>query len=76
MEAGKVEEKSSSGSAAEEKPREEAPGSPVKEPFVGNVSRFTPLPADTDAEGPAKKGFLQFDACFEGGDEWLLLATN
>ena len=39
--------------------------SPLKEPFVGNVSKCFALPPD--CSGGAKKGNLQFDACFEGG---------
>lgn len=43
-----------------------APGSSPKEPFVGNVSKCIPLPPD--CEDPKRKGLLQFDACFEGGE--------
>ena len=39
--------------------------SPLKEPFVGNVSKCFALPPDCSSG--AKKGHLQFDACFEGG---------
>lgn len=46
----------------------EASSSSLKEPFVGNVSRFTPLPPDADSECSAEKGLLQFDACFEEGE--------
>lgn len=51
----------------------EASSSSLKEPFVGNVSKFIPLPAETDRGSSVKKGLLQFDACFEGG--WLPMAT-
>ena len=37
----------------------------LKNAFVGNVSRHTPLPAEHRKS--AKRGNLQFDACFEGG---------
>ena len=43
----------------------EALGGALKTPFVGNVSQHVPLPPDHS--GGAKKGRLQFDACFEGG---------
>lgn len=37
----------------------------LKNPFVGNVSKYIPLPAE---HGRAvKRGNLQFDSCFEGG---------
>ena len=39
--------------------------SQLKNPFVGNVSKHIPLPAE---HGRAvKRGNLQFDSCFEGG---------
>ena len=44
---------------------EGALGGALKTPFVGNVSQHVPLPPDHS--GGAKKGRLQFDACFEGG---------
>lgn len=37
----------------------------LEDPFVGNVSKLVPLPVDH--KGPPKKGYLIFDACFEGG---------
>lgn len=40
--------------------------SPLKDPFVGNVSKRIPLPPD--CSGGVTKGHLQFDACFEGGE--------
>lgn len=49
--------------ASEGSPSQSA--SPVKEPFVGNVSKCTPLPPNHS--GTARKGHLQFDACFETG---------
>lgn len=60
-------------------PAENAAGA---EPFVGNVSKCCPLPPEHT--GPPKKGMLEFDACFEGGQYsmcahikvWLLLATR
>lgn len=39
-----------------------------KDPFVGNVSRCIPLPPDHPTDGGVKRGKLQFDACFEGGE--------
>ena len=47
----------------EEKSR---PPSALNEPFVGNVSKYTPLPPDYI--GREKKGHLQYDACFECGE--------
>ena len=38
----------------------------LKEPFVGNVSWYTPLPPEL-ASHPTVKGQLTFDACFENG---------
>ena len=43
-----------------------AVGGALKNPFVGNVSKLVPLPPDKRAEC-AKRGRLQFDACFESG---------
>ena len=37
----------------------------LKNAFVGNVSRHTPLSAEHKKS--TKRGNLQFDACFEGG---------
>lgn len=45
---------------------ERASGGALKNPFVGNVSKVVPLPSEH--RGGAKKGRLQFDACFEGGE--------
>ncbi|XP_065904328.1 cytosolic carboxypeptidase 6-like [Dysidea avara] len=39
----------------------------LKEPFVGNVSWYTPLPPELTAH-PLVKGQLTFDACFENGN--------
>ena len=39
----------------------------AEEPFLGNITNTTPLPADY--EGPPKRGHLQFEACFEGGEK-------
>ena len=39
-----------------------------KDPFVGNVSKCIPLPPDHPTDGGVKRGELQFDACFEGGE--------
>ena len=36
-----------------------------KDSFVGNVSKLAPLPKGQS--GPAQKGQLVFDACFETG---------
>ena len=44
---------------------EQVSESALKNPFVGNVSQFVPLPPEHS--GPLKKGDLRFDACFEGG---------
>ncbi len=40
--------------------------SPLKEPFVGNVSKCVPLPPEHS--GAVQRGQLQFDACFETGN--------
>ena len=37
-----------------------------KDPFVGNVSKISPLPKGQS--GPVQKGQLVFDACFETGE--------
>lgn len=37
----------------------------LKNPFVGNVSKHIPLPAEHSRA--VKRGNLQFDSCFEGG---------
>ncbi len=72
-EAGEPPQELSVGSAEAEKPVQEATSTPLEEPFAGNVSQCTPLPAEVRT---GRKGFLQFDACFEGGDEiGLPLAT-
>ncbi|CAI8010138.1 Cytosolic carboxypeptidase 6, partial [Geodia barretti] len=39
----------------------------LKNPFVGNVSKYVPLPPSEQRAG-VKKGRLQFDACFESGN--------
>ena len=39
-----------------------------KDPFVGNVSKCIPLPPDHPTDGGVRRGKLQFDACFEGGE--------
>ena len=44
----------------------EAARSSYKDPFAGNVSKFTPLPPDCNDS--KKKGLIEFDACFEGGE--------
>ena len=42
--------------------------SPLKEPFVGNVSKFSPHSvAASGSKDRRKKGHLVFDACFESG---------
>ena len=43
----------------------------LKEPFVGNVSWYTPLPPELTAH-PLVKGQLTFDACFENGTDTSL----
>ena len=43
-----------------------ATASPLKEPFVGNVSKVSPHCVATSKDR-RKKGHLVFDACFEGG---------
>lgn len=40
----------------------------LKNPFVGNVSKFVPLPPSEQKAASVKKGRLQFDACFESGE--------
>ena len=47
---------------------EEVTCTSLEEPFAGNVSQCTPLPADGEAAA-GKKGLLKFDACFEGGEK-------
>lgn len=54
-----------SASPVADKAEEEITATPLQEPFAGNVSKRTPLPPDGEA---GKRGLLQFDACFEGGD--------
>jgi len=54
--------------------RRSEPGGSAKESFVGNVSKYTPAP--TGCEDPTGKGFLQFDACYEGGEKLLLLSNT
>ena len=59
-----------SDSEGQEKPEPED-GSPVisptpKEPFMGNVNWYTPLPPDMAAH-PIVKGMLTFDAAYENG---------
>lgn len=46
---------------------ERSSGGALKNPFVGNVSKFIPLPSGH--KGDVKKGRLLFDACFEGGEQ-------
>ena len=46
---------------------------PPKDPFVGNVSRCIPLPPDHPTDGGIRRGNLQFDACFEGGESNMLV---
>jgi len=59
----------SSGEAREEKfedcPPVERPA-PPKEPFMGNVHWYTPLPRDMSGQ-PIVKGMLTFDAAYENG---------
>ena len=38
----------------------------LNEPFAGNLSKYIPLPPGHI--GPPSRGYLQFDACFEGGN--------
>ena len=40
----------------------------LKNPFVGNVSKFVPLPPSEQKVASVKKGRLQLDACFESGE--------
>ena len=47
-----------------------------KDPFVGNVSRCIPLPPDHPTDGGVKRGKLQFDACFEGGEGDICVAVR
>jgi len=39
----------------------------LKDPFVGNVSWYTPMPPELAAHPIIIKGQLTFDACFENG---------
>ena len=39
----------------------------LKDPFVGNVSWYTPMPPELAAHPIIVKGQLTFDACFENG---------
>ena len=52
-------------SSEEERPTSSASGV-LKNPFVGNVSKFVPL-LPSEQKAAVKKGRLQFDACFESG---------
>lgn len=68
MEGATVEEavaKSPSPEPSSDTSKEEATGASLEEPFAGNVSQRIPMPPDGE---PGKKGLLQFDACFEGGE--------
>ena len=40
----------------------------LKNPFVGNVSKFVSLPPSEQKAANVKKGRLQFDACFESSE--------
>lgn len=51
---------------------QKAVSSSKQEPFMGNVSKYTPVPSE--GEEGVRKGLLQFDACFEEG--WLPVATR
>lgn len=42
-------------------------------PFIGNLSKYIPLPSGH--AGPPSRGYLQFDACFEGGDQYVLIVS-
>lgn len=41
----------------------------LNEPFAGNLSKYIPLPLGHT--GPPGRGYLQFDACFEGGRRFV-----
>lgn len=60
-----------SGNEVQDKP-EPDDGSPVisptpKEPFMGNVNWYTPLPPEMPTQ-PIVKGMLTFDAAYENGN--------
>lgn len=59
----------SSSEAREEKSEDGPPverPAPPKEPFMGNVHWYTPLPRDMSGQ-PIVKGILTFDAAYENG---------
>lgn len=53
---------------------ERPPSSPLKDPFVGNLSKCIPLPPNH--LGDVRRGNLQFDSCFEGGIELLAISRD
>ena len=61
-------------SEAELAPAADAKSNPPEEPFAGNISNYTPLPPN--CEEREKRGLLQFDACFEGGDNFGLVVSS